>query len=202
MIFRKAIHIMLLFLPFALGVLCAPGCAKEYSYEGQDTTINQDTTTIPDTTIIPVIEFPVCSACVVEDSSEIAENMWSFKYGNNYLCGVIDTAIVNADRTGFTFFGPSTCSIDTGLIITAFISPAVLNGDKFNLTINRAAFEYYDNVKPSDVFVSKSIKQFSLTIDSYTHATRLAAGTFTGYVYTEDGKEAFIVSGKFKVKLM
>jgi hypothetical protein len=192
----------MLFFVSAFIIIDIVGCAKEYSYERGDTTIIRDSTLIPDTITNPAINLTTCVECIDTDSDTIDENRWSFKYNGVYLCGILDTAIVNVERTGFTFFGPSACSRDTGLIITAYLNNVALDEDKINLKLEKVSFEYYDNVTPSDVFVSKTLNEFTLTIDTYTHLTRLATGTFTGYVYTADNKQAFIASGKFKIKLI
>ncbi len=44
-----------------------------------------------------------------------------------------------------TFFGPSLCSIDSDLIITASFDERALTRDQTSITANYTALEYYDN---------------------------------------------------------
>lgn len=168
------------------------GCAKEYSFEGSDTL------PVNDTVIVPPVNPSVCSACIGQD--EQIEKKWSFHNDNSFLCGTIDKAVVNSDRTAFTFFGPSTCSKDTGMIVDAFFGGTVLDKDLYNITSKEGAFYYYDNVGPSYVFISH-VANFTIIIDSYIHQTHLATGIFSGTVYQTNGAPTSITSGKFKVRL-
>lgn len=169
------------------------GCAKEYSFEGADTL-----PPVNDTIIVPPVNPWICPACIGQD--EQIEKKWSFHNENSFLCGTIDTAIVNPERTAFTFFGPSACSQDTGMIADVFFGGTVLNKDLYNITSKEGAFYYYDNVGPSYVFISH-VANFTITIDSYIHQTHLATGTFSGIVYKPNGDPTPITSGKFKVRL-
>ena len=169
------------------------GCVKEYSYERRDSVIVTDTIKPGDTA--PWI----CPACIGRDT--LLESKWSFHNWNVFFCGSIDTAIVNPERTAFTFFGPSACSVDTGMIISAFLEGIVLNKDLYNFTSQDGAFYYYDNVRQTTIFISRQTNPFSVTIDSYIHQTRMATGTFNGPIFRTNGGASYVFSGKFKVKL-
>ncbi len=175
-------------------ILLNQSCAKEYSHEGGPTNIRVDTITVP------VVVDPICPACINNNSPALSE--WSFKSGNWKLCGIIDTAIVDPTRTAFTFFGPTSCSIDTGMVITIYLNNDTLNRDKQNLRIDRAGFYSYDRVTPSYIFMKQNSQTFSVTIDNYHHATKIATGTFSGTVSRANGAGASISSGKFQVKLL
>ncbi len=177
-----------------LSLLLLIGCAKEYSIEGVVPPGPTDTVPIP-----PIKEeFPVCPACL-DNTIDLWE--WSFKSGNSTLCGVADTAIMAPQRTAFTFFGPSSCSGDTGMVISVYLNEK-LDKDITNLADNKSAFYYYDRVTPSYIFMSQSSALFTVTITSYVHQTRIATGTFQGHVVRANGTGTSITTGKFKVKLI
>lgn len=168
-------------------------CEKEYSYEGGN---------IPparDSVIINTVPQPyVCSSCAGADN--YIEGKWSFYNNHTFYCGIIDTAIAAPDRNGFTFFGPSSCSIDSGLVVTISVEPNFLKKDFFNLTATRVGLYYYDNIGPTYPFITQSGFTFSLVIDSYIHQTKIMTGSFSGTVFTPNG-DATTLSGKYKVKL-
>ena len=172
------------------------GCEKEYSFEGGGSRIIRDTIPVP----VPVITDPVCPACINNTAPGLSE--WSFKSLNWKLCGKADTAIALGNRTAFTFFGPSTCSSDTGMVITVYLDNDTLNRDKQNLQIDRAAFYCYDRVTPSYIFLSQNSNSFSVIIENYSHATGIVTGTFGGTVFRTNGAAASINAGRFKVKLL
>ncbi|MFT3681626.1 MAG: hypothetical protein QM791_15250 [Ferruginibacter sp.] len=177
-------------------------CEKEYSYEGGIATppvIIDTTNTKPDTTHQPGPgELPPCKFC--NETGEMEDFTWSFKTGYSLLCG-IDTAIINTERTSFTFFGPSLCAADSGLIFTVYLSPYVLNKDITNLTVSYASFYYYHTGQPY-VLSNKTNESFKLTITNYIHSTKTAEGTFSGTGYRQDGRAVAISSGRFKIKLL
>ena len=174
------------------------GCSKEYSYEGGSVNITHDSLPPPP----PVIhELPLCSLCAAyPDPLEL--NQWSLKAGNSSACGILDTAIINLERTAFTFFGPSACSRDTGLVMTVYVENETLNHDITNLSINRVAFYYYDRVTPSYIYMSGHNIAFSVQIDSYKHQTRILTGSFRGSVLRTNGNASSITEGRFKIKLL
>lgn len=174
------------------------GCAKEYSFESGATPPPIDTIHPPPPPVVP--EFPVCASCNSSSGSQLSE--WSFKYKTYSFCGRADTAIMNLERTAFTFFGHSACSSDSGMAITIYLDHDTLNRDKSNLLISRNAFYYYDRVTPSYIFMSQPSGTFSVTITRYDHATRIVTGTFTGNTIRANGNGAGITDGKFVMKVL
>lgn len=169
-------------------------CAKEYSFEaGPLIIIDTNTTTV-------INGIPSCKLC--NSASGTLLSSWSFQTGNSSLCGEIDTAIVSPARTAFTFYGPSTCSLDSGMVISALLGTDTLNRDRTNLRIDKVAFYYYDRITPSDIFMSRQNSPFTLTIDQYSHQTKIATGSFEGSVFKTNGGGTRITSGKFHVKLL
>ena len=180
-------------IPFTI-VLILFGCKKEYSYEGGMIPITIDTGTVH----IPPKPY-VCASCIGADN--YTEGKWSFYNADTFYCGIIDTAIATPDRNGFTFFGPSSCSIDSGLVLTINIEPNFLTADLFNITTSRAGLYYYDNIGQTHPFVTRAGFPFSFTIESYIHQTRMMTGRFYGTVFKPNGEPA-ILSGKYKAKML
>lgn len=183
-------------LPLWFALLFLLCCAKEYSYEKKpvappDTASNQ---TKPDTAFLWH-----CPAC--DGSNIFEENKWSFYAENTLLCGDIDTAIVLNSRASFTFFGPSTCAADTGMIVTVYIQNTKLDHDITNLYIPKVAFYYYHTSNPY-ILLSKQDYEFTMTIDSYNNTTKMAQGTFKGIAFKQNYIGVPITLGKFKVKLI
>ncbi|MEP7251807.1 MAG: hypothetical protein ABI683_05480 [Ginsengibacter sp.] len=173
------------------------GCEKEYSYEGGPLPDTIPLPPIHDTIPAPASTFPSCIECSNISSAPIL--FWSFKFDTSSLCGSITNSVITPGRNGFTFFGPSTCSVDSGLIMTVFLDPDTLNSDRTNVTTNNATLEYYDNTSPNDVFVAKQ-HLLNFTIESYTHASGLTKGTFKGFVKTRDSSLVPISNGKFVIQ--
>jgi len=192
--YPKSYYFFVLLLVLPIVLLHTTGCQKDYSYEGGDTTAIISDSTVPP----PLTEFPNCSSCKVTDELTLAK--WNFKTGNSYLCGGVDkSGFIGVNKT-FTFFGPSACSIDTGLVMTVYL-PIALDQDRFNIITNRAAFYYYDNNAPKDIFISQATALFTVNLQSFIYATGIATGTFNGTVLKPNGDTAYIADGKFKVKL-
>jgi len=168
-------------------------CKKEYSCEGCNDQV------IADTTINNTPKPYICPFCTGGDN--FTENKWSLYNGTDFYCGTIDTAIAAPARDGFTFFGPSLCSIDSGLVMTISTGPAFLNQDVFNSTTTRVGMYYYDNVAQTYPFITQSSFQFSVSIVSYIHQTKMMTGTFSGIVVKPNGGQTS-VQGKFKVKIL
>jgi hypothetical protein len=147
---------------------------------------------------LPILAFPGCSTCKV--TNNLLLSTWNFKIGNTYLCGSVDAAGTLGEKTTFTFFGPSACSKDTGLVMTVYLSTE-LDVDKYNITTTKVAFFYYDHFGTKDIFISQPGLVFSVTIESFIYATRIVTGTFNGTVLKPNGEMAIISEGKFKVKL-
>lgn len=177
---------------FLLASIIFFGCSKEYSCESCNDIVVVDT--IINNTPNPYI----CSYCL--DADNFTEDKWSMYNGSDFYCGIIDTGLAAPDRNGFTFFGPSSCSIDSGLVITVSTEPALLNHDIFNSTMTNASMYYYDNVAHTHPLVSQAAIPFSVTIDSYIYQTRMMTGTFGGIVLKPNGEQTS-VHGKFKVKI-
>ena len=193
---RKQYYFFVLFLGLQIVVLQITGCKKEYSCEGGcNVVIQRDSVIIP-----PVISptFPGCSSCKVAD--ELLLSKWNFKTGNTFVCGSVDNAGFIGEGKAFTFFGPSACSIDTGIVFTVYLS-ATLDHDIYNETINNVAFYYYDHHAAKDIFISLSAKPFTVNIQSFISSTRIMTGSFSGTVFKPSGDTAVISDGKFKVKL-
>jgi len=177
---------------FICFLLVLASCKKEYSFEGGEVTVIRDS-------VINVIQQPyICQSCIGAD--DYIEGKWSFYNGGNFYCGIIDTAIATPARNGFTFFGPSSCSPDSGLVMTINIEPTILNQDVFNSTTIKVGMYYYDNVVQTYPFMTRPGFNFSLTINSYVHQTRIMTGNFSGYVFKPSGQQTSL-SGKFKLRI-
>ncbi len=194
---RALLYIIFIFFLLFAGLVNLSGCAKEYSYEGgpvQDT-LND---TIPlDTIPKKAINFPFCELC--NESNETLLSTWGFKYDTFFLCGNITAALIAPDKQGFTFFGPSACSIDTGLVMTVYLG-SPLDSDSSDITSHQVIFEYYDNTTLTDIFMTDHLGPFSLTIDSYEYATHIAKGRFSGNVPAKNGDVVTITDGKFQIQ--
>lgn len=197
---QKLPNIISLF--FVLYILTVTfGCTKEYSYEGGpilDSTFIHDSTIIQDSTKPSDITFLGCTGC--SDICTSATLKWSFKIASSYFCGNITRGVLSPDGDGMTFFGPSACSNDSGLIITAFFNNTLLNKDQSNLTASHASLEYYDNITMLDMLYSKRPNIFTLKINSYIRQTGVATGTFNGVVLDKYGNIVKVDAGKFTVK--
>lgn len=174
------------------------GCVKEYSFEGGPLPDSLIDTLSHDTVPGEIIQFPVCDLC--HPGEELSLGKWNFRYDNFYLCGNITRAIISPDKNGFTFFGPSACSLDTGIVFTVYIDPNVLDRDVENLKARITIFEYYDNVTQKDIFISDVPHSFSLTIDKYVYATGIAVGTFEGFASARDHSQQRIFDGHFQIQ--
>lgn len=195
-----------LFLLFLLPILIAQnsGCIKEYSFEGAfHDTIPADTIqtdTLDTTTIPPAIIFPQCVACA--GTSQVTLGHWSFKVGNTRLCGTYtNSGFFNGQsKTSFTFFGPSTCSVDTGIVVSVYLS-VPLNQDRYGLTTDTTAFYYYDHNSPDDILASRHTTVFTVTVQSFINATGIVTGTFEGDVFTANGDTVHVTDGQYKASL-
>lgn len=178
---------------FCLQLAGLSGCAKEYSFEGSPPS---DTLPKPDT-VRRLFILPACQQC--KPGSDFEFLKWSFSYDTSLACGNITNAIIARDRSAFTFFGPSACSEDSGVVITVFLKSELLDRDRSNITTNSVVFEYYDNTSQSDVFISRK-DEFQLTIETYNDALGTAKGRFNGIVHAKDGSPGQIKSGIFSLK--
>lgn len=199
MIHRKQYASIISFLILQIFLLLTNGCKKEYSCEGCLSTNTIDSIPLPPTPPLPG-DFPQCSLCHPRD--ELQLSTWNFKTGNSFLCGVVNPAGAGIfpDKKSFTFFGPSACSTDTGLVMTVYL-PITLDRDRSDVTTNIVALYYYDHHAPKDIFIALSTAPFFLTLKSFTYSTGIATGTFGGVVYRANGDTALIRDGNFKIKL-
>lgn len=195
---RPILYIGCIVFILCTGITGLPGCAKEYSYEGGPA---PDTTVVslpPDTIIKQPIIFPFCAQC--NNTDVLLPSTWNFGYDTALICGNITDAILAPDRIGFTFFGPSSCSIDSGLVMTVYLNAGLPDADIANIVSNQVIFEYYDNVTQKDIFSTAELGTFSLTIESYVYTTGIAKGSFSGYVPAKNGDIVQIKNGRFQVK--
>lgn len=136
---------------------------------------------------------PACLSCGIPDQQKV----WSFEIGASKLCGVVTDAVTTPDNTAFTFFGPSACSRDTGIIIEAFFG-IPFNRDLYKIRSVHASIQYYDNVTLSNVFTSWYVSGFAITVDTFSFSARQVSGRFQGLVTTPKGDTAYITAGKFR----
>jgi hypothetical protein len=190
---------------FILVLLYTSACEKEYSYEGGATppsviTLAPDSIQAADTIHLDEGSLPNCLPCI--NTGDIPASSWSFKTGNSFLCGEVDTAfILDLERSTFTFFGPATCGTDTGLIFTVSLGPNGLDRDIVNLPAANAVFYYYHTNAPY-ILLGHADQPFSLIISSYNHSTKLVEGTFSGTGFRQDGRAVNVTEGKFKIRLI
>ena len=169
------------------------GCVKEYSYEK----LPLDSGAAKDSTPVSLPLLSTCARCA--NATTIPDSSWSFRMNGALLCGLAERAIITLDRTSFTFFGPSTCSMDSGFVASVYLSEP-LNRNKTNVSAARVSFYYYDGLTPSYVLMSRNSDAFSLSIENYMHQTGEAIGSFSGAAYTENGSRMIIKEGKFKIR--
>ena len=178
---------------FLFAIITFFGCRKEYSYEGGIIT------GIVDTTSNNLPTPYICPSCIGSDA--FIEGKWSMVNGTIFYCGIIDTAIAAPARNGFTFFGPSACSLDSGLVMTINTEPVFLNQDVFNATTTKVGMYYYANAAQTYPFITQTAFPFSVSINSYFYQTKMMTGTFSGIVVKPNGVQTS-VQGKFKVKVL
>ncbi len=194
--FLKAIFFVV--LPLTLYSWMLSGCAKEYSFEGG---INPDTTqVIADTNGTVNFTLPSCSSCKV-DTFGSAVDTWTLDVHTTKACGTFTRTVLAPDKDAFTFFGPSACSIDSGLIINSFWSPLVFNKDYNNISTQRSAFYYYDNIGNTFVLQEKIGTPFTVVIESFTYQTGIAKGHCFGDVITHTGKTVSVKKIRFTIRI-
>ena len=200
MLYKKIYNSSLLFVLLQIGFI---SCEKEYSYEGGNTAILPidslvDSVPVKDSLNHIPPEFSFCAFC--NNNNPLKESTWSFKIDTTILCGSVDTAIVLGNRAAFTFFGPTSCVKDSGIIFTIYLSPYQLNRDTTYYTVPKASFYYYHTLAPF-ILMNQPAEPFQFVISSYVHATRIATGTFSGVAQRTDGRAVVITDGKFNIKL-
>src|SRR5882724_966529 len=112
----KLLYIISLLFIFCVQLTGFSGCIKEYSYERQMIDTLSTIDSIPDDTTAEPLIFSHCPGCDGQDNFLLST--WNFKYDTSFICGNITRAINSPDHSAFTFFGPSACSLDTGIIMT------------------------------------------------------------------------------------
>jgi len=194
--FVKRYYAIFLFLLLPLLLLQNIRCAKEYSFEGAivDTVSTGGGDTATSQT--PQTSFPYCNSC--DPSSLITLGHWSFKTGNIFQCGTFtNSGFFNGfSKKNFTFFGPSACSIDTGIVVSVYL-PIALDRDQFNVTTVQTAFYYYDHNASADILQSRPPYIFSVTVQSFIKATGIVTGTFRGTVFSPNGDSTHVTDGRF-----
>jgi len=191
----KRYYTIFLLLLLSILLLQNTRCAKEYSFEGArvDTLTRSGGDTVV-SQIPPTIS--LCSLC--NPSDPITLGHWSFKTGDVYQCGTFTNSgfFSGFEKTNFTFFGPSACSIDTGIVVSVYL-PVALDQDQFNIKTDQAAFYYYDHTATADILQSRHTAIFSVTVQSFFESTGIATGTFSGTVFTPNGDSAHVTEGRF-----
>ncbi len=186
------------------GLVAMLSCEKEYSYEGGNSVpvviIPVDTTGNEDTVILDPGALPSCAACT--GATDIPLSSWSFNTGDSKLCGQVDTAFVlNLERSTFTFFGPSFCGADTGLVFTVSLSGRGFTQDMQNVVAGNAVFYYYNTNRPY-ILLSHADQSFTFIVSEYSHSTKIATGTFSGTGFRVDGRAVNVTNGKFKFRIV
>ena len=195
----KRYYAIFLFLLLPILLLQNTRCAKEYSFEGAR--VDTLSTSGGDTVISQIpTPFLHCNAC--DPADPIILGHWSFKTGNVYQCGTFTNSgfFSGFEKTNFTFFGPSACSVDTGIVVSVYL-PVALDRDQYNLTTEQAAFYYYDHNATQDILQSRHTAIFSVTVKSFIYSTGIATGTFGGTVYKASGDTAIVTDGRFVAQL-
>lgn len=190
-------------LLFILILWIACSCEKEYSYEGgympPPVVVIPADTTATDTVTTDPGALENCSFC--NGITDPAPGTWIFKTGAASLCGEVDTAFVlNLERSTFTFFGPSFCGSDSGLVFTITLGGTGLTQDIENLVATNAVFYYYHTGRPY-ILLSHADQPFHFVITHYSHATRIAAGSFSGTGFRVDGRAVNVTDGKFNFQI-
>lgn len=180
-----------------LALLFTTNCSREYSNEGRDS-VAIIPSPIADSQPAPAVPpLQACTGC----SNLVEIDKWSFSLNNNLLCGIVDTAIRSATQQAFTFYGPSLCSEDSGLVVTATLAPDKIDRNLNNYTLPKATMYYYDHVGGLHMLESRSTNPFQLVIKSYNHQTKEINGSFSGAVFTRDGRELKLQDGRWKTFL-
>jgi hypothetical protein len=190
--FRNFVSILLLVVLACSSTSCLK---EEYSYEGgpappvdsTNTTVTIDTTQATTTVL----------KCMLCQPSPVVQHMqWHFMYnGVSALCGAVTKAVLSPEKNAMTFFGPSACSIDTGLIMTVFFD-TLLDQDRENVPAARAVLQYYNKNSADDVFRASYI---NFVIDQFMQATKTATGHFSAHAFTPSGTRVSVESGTFNI---
>ena len=90
---------------------------------------------------------------------------------------MVDKAAFVGTNTFFTFFGPTACSIDTGMVLSFYLL-VPFDQDRFDVLTSNTAFYYYDHHAPKDIFISLPPTPFWVNIECHIYSTGIAIGTF------------------------
>ena len=86
---------------------------------------------------------------------------------------MVDKAGFVGTNTVFTFFGPSACSIDTGMVLSFYLL-VPFDQDRFDVLTSNTSFHYYDHHAPKDIFIRHPPTPFWVNIESYIYSTGIA----------------------------
>ena len=193
---RKVFFIVCLALACCVLLLNIQGCTKEYSYEIQpvDTTGNGPDST--DTLQTDFIYFQ-CPQC--EKNPGYIMGKWSFMIDSFSFCGIVTGEVMLTERTAFTFFGPSTCSADSGLIITCYMDEPFAEEAAY-VSVDLVTLRYYNHPGAKDMLLADASLGFALVIQNYSKTTGIMSGYFIGNVLTDRNTIERISNGKFEIQ--
>lgn len=195
---RHCLYYLLLFVLVLPAIsVSTTGCWKEYSFEKRDSIQSLPVPVTPNPAP-PASNFSCCSLCKETDTLKLGE--WGFKAGNTYLCGSATSSGFMGSYRFFTLFGPSACSIDTGLVINVLV-PLPLTEDRFDINASEVDFYYYTRFSQTHLFNNRVSNEISVSVQSYINSTSIAIGSFHGTVHRPNGQAIQITNGRFKVEL-
>lgn len=175
-------------------------CYKDYSFERSDIPpMVEDSSIVTDPPPTAASPLPGCDFCSV--NQQPTEISWSFGIDGSFLCGNVTSSVMSNEKDALTFFGPSSCSNDSGLIITAYFSKRPLRGDAAYVQADRASAIYYDNISDVPLFESLPQNGFFLVINEYDQSTGIAFGTMGGKAKFKDGSTWTIKNGRFRISI-
>lgn len=192
---RKVFFIVCFAFACCALMLDIQGCTKEYSYERQPV---DSTGTVPDSTdTIPNVIYSQCPLCKKDPGYVLGE--WSFMIDTFTFCGIVTGEVMLSERTAFTFFGPSACSDDSGLIITCYMDEPFAEEATY-VSVDLVTLRYYNHPGGKDMLQADASLGFALVIQSYSKATGVMRGIFSGNVLTDRNTIKRISNGKFEIK--
>ncbi len=170
-----------------------------------------DSTAFPDSPVIVVappdtlqmadtaLTLPQCLFC--KYATSLRKNQWNFRVDTLFFCGAVTNGVLSPEKNALTFFGPSSCNAQTGLIITAYFDQVTFDADRAGITSTRVTMQYYDNAGGKDIFLSGSGTLFNITINQFEARSATAIGRFNGTVLARNGQVVPITEGNFKIEL-
>lgn len=176
------------------------GCSKEYSYEGGAISDSSNFAPLPDTTRRDSLQFLPCNLCVADSFGKTVDT-WRIQLPHSKACGNFTRTVITPTRDAFTFFGPSACSADSGIILNSFWSPLVFDRDLKNVSTQRTAFYYYDRIGNTYVLERKTGQVMTIVIEEYSHSTGIAKGYSFGEAQTANGKLVRVSDIRFVIKI-